>query len=136
MNYLLDTNIISELRKPRPHPGLISWFEAQASSALFLSVITLGEIRQGVEQLRSRDAKQAELIDRWLQGLLHFYEDRLVYVDGDIAEDWGRIRARKTVPVMDAFVAATARVHGMTLVTRNARDFAGLGVTLLNPFQV
>lgn len=136
MSFLLDTNIVSELRRPRPHAGLISWFDAQSSRVLFLSIVSLGEVRQGVEQLRSRDAKQADLLDRWLNGLMQFYEDRLLYVDGAVADEWGRLRARRSVPVMDAFVAATARVHGLTLVTRNVRDFAGLDVTLLNPFEL
>ena len=134
MNFLLDTNIVSELRRAHPHAGLVSWFDVQSSHALFLSVLTVGEIRQGVEQLRSRDEKQAEHLDRWLNGLTQFYEDRLLYVDGAVAEDWGGLRARRSVPVMDGFIAATARVHHLTLVTRNVRDFAGLGVTLFNPF--
>ena len=136
MNFLLDTNIVSELRRARPHVGLISWFDAQSSRALFLSIVTLGEIRQGVEQLRRRDAKQAELLNRWLNGLTQFYEDRLLYVDGTVVDEWGRLRARRSMPVMDAFIAATARVHGLTLVTRDVRDFANLGVTLLNPLEL
>lgn len=134
MSFLLDTNIVSELRKPRPHAGLIEWFDAQSASALFLSIVTAGEIRQGIEQLRRRDGRQAGLLDRWLNGLTQFYEDRLLYVDGAVADEWGRMRARRAVPVMDAFIAATAKVHGLTLVTRNVRDFAGLGVALHDPF--
>jgi predicted nucleic acid-binding protein len=135
VSFLLDTNIVSELRRPRAHAGLMEWFDAQSSHTLFLSVVTLGEIRQGVEQLRSKDARQAGQIDRWLNGLSQFYEDRLLYVDGAVADEWGRLRARRSVPVMDALIAATARVHKLTLVTRNVRDFANLGVTLLNPFE-
>jgi len=135
VNYLLDTNIVSELRRPKAHAGLIEWFDDQPARALFLSIVTVGEIRQGIEQLRSRDARQANLLDRWLSGLAQFYEDRLLFVDGTVAEEWGRLRARRSVPVMDALIAATARVHGLTLVTRNVRDFANLGVTLLNPFE-
>src|SRR5215213_8026327 len=112
MSFLLDTNIVSELRRPRAHAGVIEWFDAQSAHALFLSIVTIGEIRQGVEQLRGRDAKQANLLDRWLNGLTQFYEDRLLYVDGAVTEEWGRLRARRSVPVMDAFIAATARVHG------------------------
>ena len=134
MNFLLDTNIVSELRRPRAHAGLIEWFDAQSAGSLFLSIVTAGEIRQGIEQLRRRDPRQATLLDRWLNGLAQFYEDRLLFVDGSVIDEWGRMRARRSVPVMDALIAATARVHGLTLVTRNVRDFAGLGVTLLNPF--
>lgn len=136
MSFLLDTNIVSELRRPRAHAGLIGWFDAQSARSLFLSIVTAGEIRQGIEQLRRHDARQANLLDRWLNGLTQFYEDRLLYVDGPVADEWGRIRARRSVPVMDGFIAATARVHKLTLVTRNVRDFANLGVTLLNPFEL
>ena len=136
MNFLLDTNIVSELRRPRAHAGLIEWFDAQSAGSLFLSIVTAGEIRQGIEQLRRRDPRQATLLDRWLNGLAQFYEDRLLFVDGSVIDEWGRMRARRSVPVMDALIAATARVHGLTLVTRNVRDFAGLGVTLLNPFEL
>lgn len=136
MNFLLDTNIVSELRRPRAHAGLIEWFDAQPAGSLFLSIVTVGEIRQGIEQLRRRDSRQASLLDRWLNGLTQFYEDRLLLVDGSVIDEWGRMRARRSVPVMDALIAATARVHGLTLVTRNVRDFAGLGVTLLNPFEL
>jgi len=135
VNYLLDTNVVSELRRPKAHAGLIEWFDDQPAQALFLSIVTVGEIRQGIEQLRSRDAKQANLLNRWLGGLAQFYEDRLLFVDGSVADEWGRLRARRSVPVMDALIAATARVHGLTLVTRNVRDFANLGVPLLNPFE-
>ncbi len=134
MSFLLDTNVVSELRRPRLSARLSSWFDDQSSQDLFLSIVTLGEIRQGVEQLRSKDAKQANVIDRWLNGLTQFYEDRLLYVDGAVADEWGRMRARRSVPVTDALIAATARVHGLTIVTRNGKDFAGLGVELLNPF--
>lgn len=135
MSFLLDTNIVSALRRPTAHVGLIEWFDAQPANALFLSVVTTGEIRQGIERLRSKDARQANLLDRWLNGLTQFYEDRLLYVDGSVADEWGRLCARRSVPVMDALIAATARIHGLTLVTRNVRDFANLGVALLNPFE-
>jgi hypothetical protein len=98
-----------------------------------LSVVTLGEIRQGNEQLRGRDARQAAALDRWLAGLVQFYEDRLLYVDGAVAEEWGRLRAARSAPVVDALLAATARVHNLVLVTRNVRDFASFQVRLLNP---
>ena len=135
MSFLLDTNIVSELRKPRTHAGLLEWFDDQPSHALFLSVVTIGEIRQGIEQLRKRDRLQAGVLDRWLNGLTQFYEERLLYIDGDIAEEWGRLRARRSAPVVDALIAATARVRGLTLVTRNSSDFVNLGVNLLNPFE-
>ena len=135
MTFLLDTNVVSELRKgPRAHPGVLDWFDQRSPQELCVSVITVGEIRAGIEQLRSRDHRQASALDRWLSGLVQFYEDRLLYVDGDVAEEWGRLRARRSAPVVDALLAATARVHHLTLVTRNVRDFTSLDVRLLNPF--
>jgi toxin FitB len=136
VSFLLDTNVVSELRRgDAANPGVIDWFDAQSPRELFLSVITVGEIRQGIEQLRARDARQSTLLDRWLKGLVEFYEDRLLYVDGDVAEEWGRLRARRGAPVIDTLLAATARVHELTIVTRNARDFGSLDVGVLNPWR-
>ncbi|GMV20605.1 MAG: ribonuclease VapC [Acidimicrobiia bacterium] len=136
MTYLLDTNVVSELRRgPRADRGVLEWFEAREADELALSVVTIGEIRQGLEQLRRRDRPQAELLDRWLRGLTQFYGDRLLDIDGDVTDEWGRLRAGRGVPVIDALLAATARVRGLTLVTRNVRDFAGLHVRLLSPFS-
>lgn len=135
MSFLIDTNVVSDLRRgDRAPASLVEWFDAQPSSALFLSVVTLGEIRQGIEQLRGRDARQAAGLGRWLGGLVQFYEDRLLYIDGAVAEEWGRLRAQRSAPVVDALLAATARVHRLTLVTRNVRDFNALSVRLLNPY--
>ncbi|HKW02942.1 MAG TPA: type II toxin-antitoxin system VapC family toxin [Vicinamibacterales bacterium] len=137
MSFLLDTNVVSELRRgDAANPGVIKWFDDQSPRELFLSAITVGEIRQGIEQLRARDARQSMFLDRWLKGLVEFYEDRLLYVDGDVAEEWGRMRARRGAPVVDALIAATARVHDLTIVTRNMRDFRVLGVRVLNPWLV
>lgn len=135
MTFLLDTNVVSELRRgAAANSGVVEWFDDRSPDDLCLSVVTVGEIRQGIEQLRAQNGPQASALDRWLTGLVQFYEDRLLYVDGDIADEWGRLRARRKPPVMDALLAATARVHNLTLVTRNVRDFAGLQVRLLNPF--
>lgn len=135
MTHLLDTNVVSDLRRgPRTNRGVAAWFEARQADELCLSVVTLGEIRQGIERLRPRDAAQAEALDAWLLGLSQFYEERLLYVDGEVAEEWGRLHARRTLPVIDGLLAATARVHSLTLVTRNVRDFAGLQVRVVNPF--
>jgi toxin FitB len=136
MSFLLDTNIVSELRRgDAANAGVIDWFEEQSPRALFLSVLTVGEIRQGIEQLRPKDRPQAARLDRWITGLVQFDEDRLIYVDGDIAEEWGRLQATRSAPVVDALIAATARVHDLTLVTRNVRDFSKLRVRFLNPFS-
>lgn len=102
-----------------------------------MSVLTVGEIRQGIEQLRGRDALRAETLAQWLTGLSRAYADRVLPVDLAVAEEWGRLRATasRTVPVIDALLAATAKVHGLTLVTQNDRDFKGLGVSVLNPLK-
>lgn len=132
--YLLDTNVISDLRRPGSrNVGLRAWFDAQSAEELYLSVVTLGEIRQGIEQVRRRDQPQADRLSRWLDDLGRFYADRLLPVDHAVAEEWGRLRAIRPVPVVDALIAATARVHALTLVTRNEKDVAGLGVKTLNP---
>ena len=137
MSFLLDTNVVSELRRgSSANPRVVEWFDAQSAPELFLSVVTVGEIRQGIEQIRSRDGRQAATLDRWLKGLVQFYEDRVIYVDGDVAEAWGRIRARRSAPVIDALIAATASVHDLTVVTRNARDFDSLDVKVLNPWRL
>jgi predicted nucleic acid-binding protein len=134
VSFLLDTNIVSELRRGARTPlPLLDWFEDQPADTLFLSALTLGEIREGIERARKSDARWAALLDRWLYGLTSYYEERILYVDGAICEDWGRMRATKTVPVIDGLLAATARVHDLTMVTRNTRDFTGLGVRVLNP---
>jgi predicted nucleic acid-binding protein len=135
VNFLLDTNVVSELRRgTRANPSVVEWFDQRSPQELFLSVITLGEIQQGIDMLRRRDVPQAKALERWLTGLAQFYEDRLLYVDGPVAEQWGRLRANGRAPVIDALIAATARVHALTVVTRNVRDFRTFGVRLLNPF--
>lgn len=134
MSFLLDTNIVSDLRRPtRSRAGLLAWFREQPPDALYLSVITLGEIRQGIEQIRPRDGRQARNLDRWLDDLPRLYGDRLLPIDTLVADEWGRLRAGRTLPVVDTLIAATARVHDLTLVTRNEKDFTDLGLTILNP---
>lgn len=133
MRCLLDTNIVSEIRKPRPPAALSAWFEAQDPDSLFISVITLGEIREGIERLRVRDATRAQALGLWLTDLGSLYGDRVLPIDQSVADEWGRLRAIRSLPVVDALLAATARVHGLTLVTRNDRDFKGLNLIILNP---
>jgi hypothetical protein len=136
VRFLLDTNVVSELRRgPRANARVVAWFDEQAPEELFLSVITVGEIREGIERLRGRDRRQAAQLDRWVAGLLQYYEARVVYVDGPVAEEWGRLRARFRAPVVDALVAATARVHDLTVATRNTRDFERLRVPVVNPWE-
>jgi predicted nucleic acid-binding protein len=135
VRWLLDTNVVSELRRgSRANAAVVEWFDDQSVQSLFLSVVTLGEIRQGIDQLRKREGRRALELDRWLTGLGQFYEDRLLFVDEPIADEWGRLRARHSVPVVDGLIAATARVHRLTVATRNVRDFSRLDVDVLNPF--
>lgn len=133
MTFLLDTNVVSDLRRAETHAALVGWFQDQAADALYLSVITLGEIRQGIEQVRRRDPEQARSLNRWLDDLARHYSARVLPIDSAVADEWGRLRTVRSLPVVDALLAATARVHGLTLVTRNVRDFRGLDVAVLNP---
>lgn len=135
MSFLLDTNVVSELRRPNADPAVKRWFAPIPSDELFLSTLVLGEVRRGVERLRKRDPAQAQVFDSWLELLRDHYADRLLPVTGAIAEEWGRLNVPDPVPVVDGLMAATARVHNLTLVTRNTRDLERTGVTLLNPFS-
>jgi predicted nucleic acid-binding protein len=133
VRFLLDTNIVSEVRKSRPDPAVVRWFDAQDADSLYLSVLTLGEIRDGIERLRAKEAARAQALAMWLGDLAGIYADRLLPVDQSVAEEWGRLRAFRPLPVVDGLLAASARVHGLTLVSRNERDFKSLGVSVLNP---
>ena len=135
MTYLLDTSVVAELRKRQPDPHVLAWYDQVPSSRLFLSVLTIGEIRLGIERLRRRDGTAAQALERWLRGLLGAYQDHIVGVDIETAREWGRLSAPDPVPVIDGLLAASARVRDWTLVTRNAADLARSGTTLLNPFE-
>ena len=134
MSFLLDTNVISEIRKPAPNASVKAWIDSVNGAELFLSVLVVGEIRQGVERLRRRDAARAIVYERWLETLHDAYADRILPITAEIAEEWGRINAVSPVPVIDGLEAATAKVMQMTLVTRNTSDVARTGAALLNPF--
>jgi predicted nucleic acid-binding protein len=135
LRHILDTNVVSELRKSNSNAGLLSWFRGVSGDDLFLSALTIGEVRQGIERLRRRDPSRAEAIDEWLRGLRQDYADRILPITPEIADEWGRLGVPDLVPAVDGLIAATARVHGLTLVTRNTADFARMGVALLNPFS-
>jgi toxin FitB len=135
MSFLLDTNIVSEIRKKAPNAGVSAWFTSVPASDLFLSVMVIGEIRQGIERLARRDPAQAQAVNRWLGRLTDVYGDRIVPITAEVAEAWGRLNVPDPVPVVDGLLAATALVHGWTLVTRNVGDVASTGVRLLNPFS-
>ncbi len=135
MSYLLDTNIVSELRKRVPDAGVSRWLRTVDGGELYLSVLVVGEIVQGVERLRRRDPAQAVGFDRWLADLRGQFGDRIVPVDVTVAVEWGRLNGSGPLPVVDGLLAATAKVHDWTLVTRNVADVDRTGVRLLNPFE-
>lgn len=134
MSFLLDTNVWSELRKRRADHRVAAWFAGVADEDIFLSVLVIGEIRRGVESIRGRDPAQAATLERWLLGVLRDCAERILPVTREVAEEWGRLSSRKAIPSIDGLLAATARVHGLTLVTRNVRQLAAVGVPLLDPF--
>ena len=136
MKYLLDTNVISEVRKSHGNARVKSWFDATPPDDLYMSVLTVGEIRRGIERLRRRDPAQANMFDEWLGGLLQEFAEHLLLVTAEVADAWGRLGVPDPVPTVDGLLAATARVSGLTLVTRNTADLVRTGVQLLNPFEV
>lgn len=136
MTYLVDTNVLSELRKgPRCDARVAAWFASIADEDIAVSVLVAGEIRRGIEKIRRRDQRGAGTLERWLARLLRDHADRIVPVDVRVAEEWGRLSAVRPSSVVDVLLAATALVHGLTLVTRNVRDVQWTGVAWLNPFE-
>ena len=135
MSFLVDTNVISELRKgARANARVLNWFRSADATALYLSVLVIGELRQGVERLRRRDPPAAAKLDRWLHELIERHADRTLPVDAAVAERWGRLNVPDPIPAVDGLLAATALVHSLTLVTRNIRDVRTTGVRHLDPF--
>lgn len=138
MSFLLDTNVVSEWTKPRPNPGIIEWLAQVDEGEVFLSVVTFAELRHGIERLPVGARRRR--LDEWLRGELPLrFEGRIVLVDGAIADEWGRLVARhdargRPIQAMDALIAATAQVHALTLVTRNASDFQTSVKSVLNPW--
>jgi len=132
--YLLDTNIVSELRKIKPHGGVLSWFENIAEADLFLSVVTLGEIQAGIEKTREQDALKADAIEKWLEQVAGAYN--ILLLDAVIFRLWAKLMHRQSNTVYeDAMIAATALVHKLIVVTRNVGDFERFNVELMNPFD-
>lgn len=135
MSYLLDTNVISELRRRQPNPGVLAWAAEVKPSDLYLSVLSFGEIRKGLEQLT--DSSKRRSIADWLESdLPRYFQGRVLPIDLEVSQVWGQLLARAARPVaeIDSLIAATAQTHGLTLVTRNTRDYRFDGLALLNPW--
>jgi predicted nucleic acid-binding protein len=136
LNYLLDTNVISELRKgERANAEVTAWFEGLADEEIFISVLTVGEIRRGIESIRRRDPDSAAVLDGWLARVVESHFGRIISVDRAVAEEWARLNVPDPLPVVDGLLAATAKVADLTLATRNVADIEGTGVALFNPFR-
>jgi predicted nucleic acid-binding protein len=136
LSYLIDTNALSELRKRQPHPAVVGWFSERAASSLYLSVLTLGELRKGIEAMAEGSRKTA-LLD-WLENdLPRYFAGRILPIDARITGRWGRLcaMAARPLPAIDSLLAATALEHGLTLVTRNLGDFDLPGVHVIDPWQ-
>ena len=135
MSFLLDTNVVSEFAKAKPNPGVIAWLGSVPSTDLFLSVITLGEIRKGIERKRMTSPPDAARLDAWFTTLVLRYRSRILPFDEQSADEWGRIMAlHPAVPVEDSQLVATALQHDLTFATRNVRHIAQTGVAFVDPF--
>jgi hypothetical protein len=135
IQYLLDTNILSETRKKQANERVMSFLSAAEPSALFISVLSLGELRKGVALKSRSDAEAAKRLGSWVDGLEWSFSDRILGIDAAIARQWGEMSAQRSRPVVDTLLAATALVHKLTLVTRNINDVHDLGVKLLDPWK-
>ncbi len=132
--YLLDTNVVSEFRKPRPHIAAVRWLEATPAAQLYLSAVTIGEIQTGIEIAREDDPAKAADIEVWLDAVRSTY--RVLSVDADAFQEWARLMHRQSKAlIQDALIASVAIVHSLTVVTRNVRDFKNFGVPILDPFK-
>ena len=135
MSYLLDTNVLSELRRKTPDAAVLEWFTRRPASTLYLSVLTFGELRKGIEGVP--DAKRRMALTDWLETELPaFFAGRILPVDAQVADRWGRLlsAAGRPLPAIDSLLAASAAQHGLSMVTRNSRDFADLGLDVINPW--
>lgn len=137
MTYLLDTNVLSETRKRQPATGVTNWIAGVPPERLHVSVLTLGEIEQGISRVHGRgDHEQAVALEGWLRDVALGFAERILPVTLPIASAWGRQQHGQPLPVIDGLIAATAKVNGLTVVTRNVKDFERAGVQVLNPFEV
>ena len=136
MSFLIDTNVISEFRKQaRCDRNVAAWFASIDDGDLYLSVLVMGEIRKGIALAERRDRAKAAALEAWLNEVDAAFGERILPIDRAVTDEWGRMSAERPIPVIDGLLAATAKVHHMTLVTRNDDDVAGLGAKVLNPFK-
>lgn len=136
MSFLIDTNIISEIRKgERCDPNVAQWYSFIDDNDLHLSVLILGEIRRGVELARPLMPAKASALEKWLREVSDAFQGRILPVNQAVADEWGRMNAKRTLPTIDGLLAATAKVHGLTLATRNVTDIADTGAPFVNPFD-
>jgi predicted nucleic acid-binding protein len=137
MRYLLDTNIVSELRKrARCDPAVAAWEQAELIPyGGAISVITIGEIRKGIDLIARRDRQQAARLESWLAGLCQSFANRILPVSKEVAEEWGRLNALRPLPAVDSLLGATAKAHALVLATRNVRDLRAVGLHVVNPFE-
>jgi len=135
MAYLLDTNVVSELKKgSRCHPGVAAWFEQVDDGELYLSVLVVGELERGIARIRRRDSASAEKLENWLRDLTEAYEDRILPITLPISRIWGSYGVQRPIPTVDGLLAASAQYHGLVFVTRNTKDVSATGATCMNPF--
>lgn len=133
--YLLDTNVVSEIRKPKPHGAVLAWLGELQASQIYLSAVSIGELQAGVEQTRAQDAHKASQIQSWIDQLEQSYQ--VLSMDSQCFRECARLmNGRPDDPFEDAMIAATARIHELVVATRNERDFGPLGVRIFNPFKV
>lgn len=136
MPFLLDTNILSELRKgARCAPNVLHWAAMESTQAHYISVLSLGEVRKGIELLRKKSPEKCIPLENWLEKLHSDYANCTIAITTEISERWGELSSRRSLPVIDSLIAATALEFGLTLATRNTKDFDGLGISIVNPFQ-
>jgi predicted nucleic acid-binding protein len=136
LSYLIDTNVLSELRRKEPDPQVVRWISQRPATTLHLSVLTLGELRKGIAALADGDRK-SRLLD-WLEvELTGFFAGRILPIDAATADQWGRLMANagRPLPAIDSLLAATSLTHGLTLVTRNVKDFQHPSLTVINPWE-